>query len=854
MIWWVRLGRAELRRHKVRSALIVAFVAVPVMAMTVAAVLVASRGTPTGLSVATSTSSACAPQPVRPGPTGVCDPEAVAGAAAAVPDSVPHGLGSLGEVFVERNGRVESFPVAELDEPERVFGPVSILREGRYPTGPGEVALTRQQLELVGASVGRPMVLGVPTVEVQVVGEITGPAGGMALAAAGTFPAPTGDIAGETAEPRRNGSSDGTTERRAPMVFSLIDLDTAALDQLTASGGGIAGLDPDQISTGFYGSNSDSQDNPLALVPLVGTAALFWLGLVAATGLAIGARRRRREFGLLVANGADPGQLRLAALSEALVLGVVGAWLGAGFGLVVANRWTPWVQYRLDLVADTVVVPWATVLLCAALGVAAATIAGDAATRALRRQTPSDLLRGVPLSTRPAHRWFLVGALCWAVAGLTYAAWFGSDGGASGWVSSSGEDTSAYAIGTSATPFSNGGTALVAAVGVIGLVALVVGSVRLLGRLTARLPVTWRLAGADLSRHGARVATATAAISLTLFGAAWAGAAQSSRLTGAADGGSEGTSLAQVSLSRSDIVDGRLVSRPTADADLVVSRLDELGTPPVVVDELTCASWVCDWISPVALHGADSDPAQALQRLETLSPDAALAVSEGSIALPVYAMSWIDEPNELLPTTPRADGGVDLDIGGTTIPVQPVPDLQETIVPESVTAELGMERTGARSLLVPPVPPELVDEVNAVLGRAGAGTLPYDPTSGDRVRRLVMGSVALVVAALALLISALALALLRAESVEEDRALAEVGATPMRRRSVHAARGALVMLVAGVPATVAAAYLSAVRDGGPLLGLPWWVPVFILVVLPAAAWAANVVVARPRSWDPRATA
>lgn len=809
MTWWMRLGAAEMRRHPLRTVLVGALIFVPVTAMVVASVLVASATQRLNDEfIRVVTSDGCGPSVVPGAASGrECDLEALA----AAERGVRHRTGSVGTAFVAgRDGRAIGIELLELPDPAVIFGPNSRVLHGRLPAGPGEVALAPGQLSDLGAKVGDTVRFGMPEGRARVVGEVVVEDARVGFVAPGTLSAtaPEADPTGAA--------------HRTPVAFVVVD--DHAMPEATHVE---KPLYPPRTLVTYGVPPGVGDDDPLGFVPLVGGAALIWLALVASTGLAVGARRRRRELGLLIASGADPGQLRLAATAEGVVLGLVGAGLGLVVGLVGASIGTPWFLRRFGYVAEATVVPWGMVLVCAVLGVAAAAVAGDLATRALRHQTPVELLAEASLTPRPARRWFAGGAVLWALAlgGLALDR-------RPNFISYDMEWSVRIVIGI----LSAG-----------GLVALVVGSIQLVGRATRALPQAWHLAGADLTRHGARVGAAAAAVSLTLAGSVGAAVALTHPQPGP-DGGDGAYGPVVVPLSRLELRQGRLVQSTRVGVERVAEELQDLGVDSVDLTEVPCPLPVCD----VTSLAVPSSPA-AQGRLPS---SASAPLERGLMVLPGHLEDFFEDPTELfgIGFRPTATPGVvQLSVGAQVVTAALDRDWRgPALLPQALVGQLGLRAAGERSLTLDAVRSHQVEEVNRVLTAHGVDPL-WDPVEADERDRAIAFGLMLVAGAVALVVAVLALALVRAESVEEDRSLAALGAGGLRRRSVHAARGALCVFAAAVPALVGAALLAKVRMGASGLGIPLWSVLLVGVGLPFGAWALNLVIARPRRWDPRPT-
>jgi putative ABC transport system permease protein len=557
---------------------------------------------------------------------------------------------------------------------------------------------------------------------------------------------------------------------------------------------------------------------------------LVWTGLIAATGLAVGARRRRRELGLLAANGADPRQLRLAVVAEGLLAGAVGAVGGALVGVggsLVLLRWLEGVREGplLNRVDPLGVAVWVAVLIVC--GLLAAVLAARAAATGLGRATPNELLRGARRAPRPAPQWFAAGVVA-IVAGLVMAGVVANSDGSDG-----------NLLGLMVTVSLGLLTA--------GLVAMVVGASRVLPRLTAPLPLPARLAGRDLQRHGMRVGASCGAVALTLTAAvASATLFESQRVElderprTAIVELPAGTEYLTVEGSRSELVGDQVVDRAYGTevvADLRAGGFTAGGTrtfgPP---DGLrTC------WGEPGGDAVQECQPAMVTVLDDTLSsrlrPELRRALEQ---QLPVVAPSLQlrrsdDTPVEhadLLEVLDPAPGTP----GGALMYERAFQS--DVLVTEDGARALGVdldrpELTGSAMVLHDGSDDRIIDRVQDVVGDDLAVVSSFSSTDPLPLGWVVAGGMGFVTI-VTLLVVLFALALMRVESRADDAVLAVVGASPAVARRTQAMRGGLMVLMAAVPATaVGWALVRVVSDGQvwPVV-TPWWAVGIVVVALP----------------------
>ncbi|MGW3655753.1 FtsX-like permease family protein [Streptomyces sp. NPDC005151] len=214
--------------------------------------------------------------------------------------------------------------------------------------------------------------------------------------------------------------------------------------------------------------------------------------LLAGPAFAVGARRSRRQLGLLGTCGGDRRHVRAVVLGGGLVLGGIGAVAGvvAGLGLTAALRplIEEWAGHRFGSLS----LKPTELLVIAMLGLVTGLLAAFAPAIVASRQSVLESLtgrRGVRRSSRvlPA-----LGA-CVLAIGCAVAVYGGTSG-----------DTTLVAGGS-----------VVAELGLLACIPVIVG---FLGRLGRRLPLSPRMALRDAARNRGRTAPAVAAVMAAVAG------------------------------------------------------------------------------------------------------------------------------------------------------------------------------------------------------------------------------------------------------------------------------------------------------------------------------------------------
>ncbi|WP_405983061.1 FtsX-like permease family protein [Streptomyces sp. NBC_00158] len=228
------------------------------------------------------------------------------------------------------------------------------------------------------------------------------------------------------------------------------------------------------------------------LVTVIGLAMLE-ICLLAGPAFAVGARRSRRQLGLVGANGGDRRHIRAVVLSGGIVLGAAAAVIGTAVGVALTIGLRPVLEEKLGARFGGFEVRPLELLGIALLAVVTGLLAAVAPAVTASRQSVLSSLTG-RRGVRRANRVLPVIGLL-AVAGGAALVLYGSR------------------FRTNTT-FVMGGSAL-AELGVVALTPLLVG---MFGRLGRWLPVSPRLALRDAVRNRGRTAPAVAAVLAAVAG------------------------------------------------------------------------------------------------------------------------------------------------------------------------------------------------------------------------------------------------------------------------------------------------------------------------------------------------
>jgi hypothetical protein len=298
----------------------------------------------------------------------------IAGQVATVLEALPEGadavvIETIGEARVGATAWSDSLSVQQGPWNDPLLDGMVDLAAGRLP-GPGEVVVPPSIAVSAGVDIGDQLVILEPVAVLDVVG----------LGSTGNWPqllvAEDEFVLTET---QRSGA--------APTFAGAMVL--AALPP---------GESAPKVASSFERASWFNGQPPTGVSTAVVVLTLSFVGLTAGAAFGIGAARRRRALGLLAANGATAGQLRLSAGAEALVVSAPAVVVGAVAAILLPPVW---VQLRLPgwdrIWQFAAPLPWVAVLAVAAV---AAAVLGTLAFSGSAGRTPVPAL----LDSRPSAR------------------------------------------------------------------------------------------------------------------------------------------------------------------------------------------------------------------------------------------------------------------------------------------------------------------------------------------------------------------------------------------------------------------------------------------------------------------
>lgn len=529
----LRIARRDALRAKGRSALVMAMIALPVLGVGAADIVARSSSLTPDESATRQMGSAQAlvafdqqGYPTAQIPDGLAyavvrgsdgkvhgTPEERARARVAPTDLLAQAL-PAGSRLVPLPSGAQDVPVTtaygqstpvlrELDLGDPAVRGLLTLRQGHWPDGPGQIAATTAFLKDAGLRPGQTTTLVgsrqafTVTAAVEYAGALNdrvliAPPGAFARALTGS------------GNNRLAAAADGlradhwlvVTPGGAPVTWDQV-LRANAYGAVVVSRA-VLEHPPTRAQVPYYGLNPGQQGSgydrtELVLLATVAGMALLEVVLLAGPAFAVGARRSRRQLGLIAAGGGDAGQIRAVVLGGGLVLGGAGALCGLVLAMAAVALGRGWLEQRAGARFGHYALAPVDLLGVVLLGVATGLLAAVVpAVQAARQPVMASLTgRG---SVKPPSRKLAVAGLAALPLGAA-AAWYGIRG-----------HGSATAV--------LGGSVLVE----LGVVALAPTLVGLFGRLARLLPLAPRLALRDAARNRGRTAPAVAAVTAAVAG------------------------------------------------------------------------------------------------------------------------------------------------------------------------------------------------------------------------------------------------------------------------------------------------------------------------------------------------
>jgi putative ABC transport system permease protein len=366
---------------------------------------------------------------------------------------------AIGHRSIPAPGGVENVDFRAQKPGGPFAGELLALREGRYPVGPGQVAVTDGVAELPGLEMGS--TLSLDGRRRTVVGIVENPL----------------DLRDEFALVAP--ASAGKPDQVVVLVDASQKTTGSFADRYPPGKSALAGMEE---------RGNDAPPETLAMFSVV-TVFLILASLIAAAGFAVVAQRRLRHLGMLSAIGATQKQLRLVLVTNGALVGTIGALVGAVVGVGLWTIVAPTLESAIGHRVDRLDLPWGVIAVTILLAILGATAAAWWPGRTVVRVPVLSALSGRPPKPRPAHHAAVAAAALIAVGIVCLAL--------------SDRDRKVLIVAGIVTT-------------IIGCLLLGPLAIRIFSGLAGRVSIAPRLALRDLVRYQARSGAALAAITLAL--------------------------------------------------------------------------------------------------------------------------------------------------------------------------------------------------------------------------------------------------------------------------------------------------------------------------------------------------
>ena len=723
-------------------------------------------------------------------------------------------------------GSISTYDLRAQD-PHGAFGqPMLSLVSGRYPAGPGRVAVTGGVAATFNLKVGDVWHQGGKTR--QVVGIVQNPQSLLdefALVALGQVSTP----------------SQVTVLFTAPPGMTAASLGSLSQDVVTRH---------DAVASNPF--------NPETIVLALATVGMLLIALVSVGGFTVLAQRRLRSLGMLGALGATDRNIRLVVRVNGVLVGIVGALAGAILGLAAWLAYRPSLESSAHHLIGPFQLPWIVIGPAMALAVVATYFAASRPARSITRIPVVAALSGRPAPPKQVHRSALPGVALFVVAAalLSYSGKSANGGGAPELVL--------------------GIVLLIVAILLLAPFCLVI-----MARLGRRAPIAIRLALRDLARYRARSGSALSAISLGVFIAALVCVLTAQRYGNVLDYAGPNMASNQIIVYTPNGGNGPgpgpgpgpggtspagTASTPQAQAAVAQNIAKALDSNTVTeLDQASASlqhaaagrSWsgqvyvaTPQLLQAFGIKASDVNPAADIL---TARPGLS-GISQMQLVYGGYFGNGKGGPGNGPPgqsasyPCPKTDCLANPVIqevsalpAGTSAP--------NTVITEHAIHTLGLQTSASGWLIQAPHPPTAAQITDARL-TAGAVGMTIETKSSTPSPAEILNWATVFGIALALGILAMTIGLLRSETARDLRTLAATGASSFARRELTAATAFALALGGAVLGTVAA-YVAAIGYAwdNPLDGLselssvPTTNLLIILVGMPTIAGAAGLLLA-----------
>ena len=276
-------------------------------------------------------------------------------------------------------GTVQAYELRAQNPHGRFGGPMLSLVSGHYPATAGQVAITSRLASQLRLTVGG-----------------TWRVGGRARVVVGIVANPQ-NLLDEFALVR---PGQVTAPAQTRVLFD-------------APGVRLSSIGPNVLTPASEGSNSVLYPEIIWLTGV--TLGMLLIALVGVGGFTVLAQRRLRSIGMLGAQGATDGHIRLVIRANGVATGLAGATGGFAVGLLAWLAYRPSVESSAHHEIGVFQLPWVVIIMAMVLAVLAAYFAAAQPARAVARMPVVTALSGRPATPRKTQRFTLPTGLVFLV-------------------------------------------------------------------------------------------------------------------------------------------------------------------------------------------------------------------------------------------------------------------------------------------------------------------------------------------------------------------------------------------------------------------------------------------------------
>ncbi|MEV6394997.1 ABC transporter permease [Streptomyces sp. NPDC051907] len=518
----LRIARRDAWRSKGRSFLVLAMIALPILGVSAADLTVRSAELSAeqklertlGAADAQISDAQTGGTPILQSPDGqnmapASDdydnkpwPDGETNVTKAMPEGSTSLTDTSGSAKLKTTHGLLNTEIRELKSSDPLAKGIMVLDSGRLPQKPDEVAATTHFLESSGLKVGGTLTARGFDREYKIVGSYELPDSlktDQVNALPGALLAPLDKALEKAGLPGTESTTTYLVGLSGGFTWNMVQ--EANTKGVTVVSRAVA-LDPPADSEvplfqkdgwGSWKQSTAAQAAELAALGTVVGLAMLEICLLAGPAFAVGARRSRRQLGLVGANGGDRRHIRAIVLGGGLVIGAAAAVIGTVLGIALTFALQPWLEDYLGKRFGSFDIRPLELLGIGLLAVLTGVLAAIVPAITSSRQTVLASLtgrRGVRKSNRVLPVIGLIATILGAVIAL-----YGS-------------------IMSDEFLIVAGGSAIAE----LGVVALTPALVGLFGRVGRILPLSPRLALRDAVRNRGRTAPAVAAVLAAVAG------------------------------------------------------------------------------------------------------------------------------------------------------------------------------------------------------------------------------------------------------------------------------------------------------------------------------------------------